>query len=42
MTENLDRLMGLAGECLVQAQSVKAFYPALLRIKKGFPPLTAP
>jgi len=41
MTENLDRLMGLAGECLVQAQSVKAFYPALLRIKKGFPPLTS-
>lgn len=41
MTENLDRLMGLAGESLVQAQSVKAFYPALLRIKKGFPPLTS-
>jgi len=39
MTEHLDRLMGLAGECLVQAQSIKAFYPALLRIKNGFPPL---
>jgi two-component system sensor histidine kinase and response regulator WspE len=41
MTEHLDRLMGLAGESLVQAQSIKAFYPALLRIKKGFPPLTS-
>jgi two-component system, chemotaxis family, sensor histidine kinase and response regulator WspE len=39
MTEHLDRLMGLAGECLVQAQSTKTFYPALLKIKKGFPSL---
>ncbi|MHB8771515.1 MAG: hybrid sensor histidine kinase/response regulator [Syntrophales bacterium] len=41
MAENLDRLMGLAGECLVQAQSIKTFYPALLRVKKAFPPLTS-
>ncbi len=41
MAENLDRLMGLAGECLVQTQSIKTFYPALLRIKKAFPPLTS-
>ena len=41
MTEHLDRLMGLAGECLVQAQSIKAFYPALLKIRKGFPALTS-
>jgi two-component system sensor histidine kinase and response regulator WspE len=40
MTAHLDRLMGLAGECLVQAQSIKAFYPALLKIRKGFPALT--
>ena len=41
MTQNLDRLMGLAGECLVQAQSIKTFYPALLKIRKGFPALTS-
>ncbi len=41
MTVHLDRLMGLAGECLVQAQSIKTFYPALLKIKKGFPSLTS-
>ena len=41
MTEHLDRLMGLAGESLVQAQSVKAFYQVLLKIKKAFPPLTS-
>jgi len=41
MTEHLDRLMGLAGECLVQAQSIKAFYPAMLKIRKGFPALTS-
>ncbi len=41
MTAHLDRLMGLAGECLVQAQSIKTFYPALLKIKKGFPSLTS-
>jgi two-component system sensor histidine kinase and response regulator WspE len=40
MTAHLDRLMGLAGECLVQAQSIKAYYPALLKIRKGFPALT--
>jgi two-component system sensor histidine kinase and response regulator WspE len=40
MTAHLDRLMGLAGECLVQAQSIKAFYPALLKIRKGYPALT--
>jgi len=39
MTEHMDRLMGLAGECLVQAQSIKAFYPALLKIRKEFPSL---
>ncbi len=41
MTEHMDRLMGLAGESLVQAQSFKAFYPALLKIRKGFPALTS-
>lgn len=41
MTEHMDRLMGLAGECLVQAQSIKAFYPTLLKIRKGFPALTS-
>ena len=41
MTEHLDRLMGLAGECLVQAQSIKAFYPAMLKIRKGFPALAS-
>ena len=40
MTEHMDRLMGLAGEGLVQAQSIKAFYPALLKIRKEFPALT--
>ena len=33
MAENLNHLMGLAGECLVQAQSTKPFYAALLKIK---------
>ncbi len=41
MTEHMDRLMGLAGECLVQSQSIKAFYPTLLKIRKGFPALTS-
>lgn len=41
MTEHMDRLMGLAGECLVQAQFIKAFYPALLKIRQGFPALTS-
>jgi len=31
--ENLNRLMGLAGECLVQARSVKQFSASLLKIK---------
>ncbi len=40
MTEHMDRLIGLAGECLVQSRSIKAFYPTLLKIRKGFPALT--
>ena len=35
MAENMNHLMGLAGECLVQAQSVKTFYDNLLAMKKG-------
>lgn len=34
MAGNLNRLMGLAGECLVQSQSVKGFNDNLLAIKK--------
>jgi two-component system sensor histidine kinase and response regulator WspE len=34
MAENLNRLMGLAGECLVQSQSVKVFHDHLLSMKK--------
>ena len=34
MAENLNRLMGLAGECLVQTQSVKVFNDSLLAMKK--------
>ena len=41
MTEHMDRLMGLAGECLVQAQFIKAFYPDLLKIRQGFPALAS-
>lgn len=41
MTEHMDRLMGLAGECLVQTQSIKSFYPALLKIRQEFPALTS-
>ena len=33
LAENLNRLMGLAGECLVQARSVKQFSASLLKIK---------
>lgn len=32
--ENMNRLMALAGECLVQAQSVKTVYQSLLTLKK--------
>ncbi|MBP7341867.1 MAG: hybrid sensor histidine kinase/response regulator [Syntrophaceae bacterium] len=32
--ENMNRLMALAGECLVQAQSVKTVYQSLLLLKK--------
>ncbi|MRR15926.1 MAG: hybrid sensor histidine kinase/response regulator [Deltaproteobacteria bacterium] len=32
--ENLNRLMALAGECLVQSQTVKTVYQSLLRLKK--------
>ncbi|MBN1664466.1 MAG: hybrid sensor histidine kinase/response regulator [Deltaproteobacteria bacterium] len=35
MAENMNRLMGLAGECLVQAQSVKTFYDNLMSMRKG-------
>ena len=33
-SENMNRLMALAGECLVQAQSVKTVYQSLLTLKK--------
>ncbi|MDD3250858.1 MAG: response regulator, partial [Smithellaceae bacterium] len=33
-SENMNRLMALAGECLVQAQSVKTVYQSLLGLKK--------
>jgi len=33
-SENMNRLMALAGECLVQAQSVKTVYQSLLVLKK--------
>lgn len=32
--ENMNRLMALAGECLVQAQSVTTVYQSLLKLKK--------
>ncbi|MEE9912128.1 MAG: hybrid sensor histidine kinase/response regulator [Deltaproteobacteria bacterium] len=32
--ENMNRLMALAGECLVQSQTVKTVYQSLLRLKK--------
>lgn len=42
MAENMDRLMGLAGECLVQAQSGKTFYDNLLAMKKNLFDLEKP
>ena len=42
MAENMDRLMGLAGECLVQAQSGKTFYDNLLAMKKNLVDLETP
>jgi len=42
MAENMNRLMGLAGECLVQAQSVKTFYDNLLAMKKSLFDLETP
>ncbi len=42
MAENMNHLMGLAGECLVQAQSVKTFYDDLLAMKKGLFDLEKP
>lgn len=42
MAENMNRLMGLAGECLVQAQSVKTFYDNLLAMKKSLFDLEKP
>ncbi|MBA4395839.1 MAG: hybrid sensor histidine kinase/response regulator [Syntrophus sp. (in: bacteria)] len=35
MSENMDRLMGLAGELLVQAQSAGSFNRSLLKMKKN-------
>jgi len=35
MSENMDRLMGLAGELLVQTQSAGSFNRSLLKMKKG-------
>lgn len=35
MSENMDRLMGLAGELLVQAQSAGSFNRSLLKMKKS-------
>lgn len=40
--ENLNRLMALAGECLVQAQSVKTVYQSLLSLKKDMVELEKP
>ncbi|MDQ1265090.1 MAG: two-component system, chemotaxis family, sensor histidine kinase and response regulator WspE, partial [Bacteroidota bacterium] len=36
LAENLNRLMGLAGECLVQARSAKPFSASLIKIKNLF------
>jgi two-component system sensor histidine kinase and response regulator WspE len=41
MTEHMDRLMGQAGESLVQARLIKNFYPGLLKIRQSFPALTS-
>lgn len=35
VSDSLNRLMGYAGECLVQAKSAKPFSASLLRIKEG-------
>ncbi|PKN21037.1 MAG: hybrid sensor histidine kinase/response regulator [Deltaproteobacteria bacterium HGW-Deltaproteobacteria-6] len=40
--ENMNRLMALAGECLVQAQSVKTVYQSLLTLKKDIVELEKP
>lgn len=40
--ENMNRLMALAGECLVQAQSVKTVYQSLLVLKKEISELENP
>jgi two-component system, chemotaxis family, sensor histidine kinase and response regulator WspE len=40
--ENMNRLMALAGECLVQAHSVKSVYQSLLTLKKGIAELEKP
>jgi len=40
--ENMNRLMALAGECLVQAQSVKTVYQNLLALKKDIVELEQP
>ncbi len=40
--ENMNRLMALAGECLVQAQSVKTVYQSLLMLKKDMVDLEKP
>ena len=40
--ENMNRLMALAGECLVQAQSVKSVYQSLLTLKKDIAELEKP
>jgi len=40
--ENMNRLMALAGECLVQAQSVKTVYQNLLALKKNIVELEKP
>ena len=41
-TENMNRLMALAGECLVQVQSVKTVYQSLLILKKDIVELEKP
>jgi two-component system sensor histidine kinase and response regulator WspE len=41
MAANLSRMMGLAGECLVQARSMKPFSVSLLDLKSMLPPLGA-
>jgi two-component system sensor histidine kinase and response regulator WspE len=36
VSDSLNRLMGYAGECLVQAKSAKPFVGSLLRMKEGY------